>query len=165
MQILCLRIYRHVHYSVSLWRDARRRRHDDTNVDLHHHHCCAPRSHCLRHRILITQRRVSHRAPGIHLYLPAGLLVAGAHCSRLSPIASAPGVSVWLPQNLPRSFERHTVIRQKSTCGHIVRRCFVCRSFSTAPAAPAPVFRPRKCALQAKAPADTVIAPRPLHLP
>lgn len=23
-----------------------------------------------------------------------------------------------------RSFERHTVIRQKSTCGHIVRRCF-----------------------------------------
>lgn len=47
-----------------------------------------------------------------------------AHCSRLSPIASAPGVSVWLPQNLPRSFERHTVIRQKSTCGHIVRRCF-----------------------------------------
>ena len=81
-----LRIYRHVHYSVSLWRDAGRRRHNDANVDLHHHHCCAPRSHCLRHRILYTQRRVSHRAPGIHLYLPAGLLVAGrtAHGCRLS---------------------------------------------------------------------------------
>ena len=57
---LQLRLLQQMCIRDSLWRDARRRRHDDTNVDLHHHHCCAPRSHCLRHRILYTPVSYTH---------------------------------------------------------------------------------------------------------
>ena len=118
-----LRIYRHVHYSVSLWRDARRRRHDDTNVDLHHHHCCAPRSHCLRHRILTRSAEYPTGRPESTFI---SLLVSWSLGALLTAVAYRFGA--WRKRlataEPARSFERHTVIRQKSTCGHIVRRCF-----------------------------------------